>query len=154
MITLNQYVKRKNSVAIGNSKSFRYNMHRAFGAKNFSVFWQHWNPIFSYYLGKWIFKPLKRFLSPALALGITFVCFGLLHDLVGLLVKGSTQFLFSFWFLFIGIFVLLSHGAKHNFMHKAWVYRALINCLLIAACFICGLTVSRWLHWEVSLDQL
>ena len=152
MITLNQYVKRKNGVAIGNSKSFRNNMQRAFGAKNFSVFWQHWNPIFSYYLGKCIFKPLKRFLSSAFALVITFIFCGLLHDMVGLLVKGSTQFLFSFWFLFMGIFVLLSHSAKHNFNHKAWVYRALINCLLIAACFVCGLTVSRWLNWELSLS--
>lgn len=59
-ITLTDYVRKRNGVSIGSPRSLINNLYRSLGAKNFSTFWNDWNPIFGYYLGKFIFKPLKK----------------------------------------------------------------------------------------------
>jgi hypothetical protein len=51
-MTLGEYIKKRNGVAIGHPQSLKNNLSRSLGAKNFSSFWHHWNPIFGYYLGK------------------------------------------------------------------------------------------------------
>lgn len=57
---LSEYIKKRNGVPIGHSKSLQDNLQRSLGAKNFSTFWHFWNPIFGYYLGTKIFKLLKK----------------------------------------------------------------------------------------------
>ncbi|MFB9293981.1 MBOAT family O-acyltransferase [Persicitalea jodogahamensis] len=121
---------------MGSSHSLRNNLSRSLGAKNFSTFWNYWNPIFGYYLGQKVFKPSRRYFLKSVSLLITFCFCGLLHDLVTLLVRGSTSFLFTIWFILMGAGVLITRLLNHDFSEKKWVVRALINASIIICCFI------------------
>ena len=55
---------------------------RAFGASDFTRFWQYWNPFLGYFLGYFCYAPLRRFAPRLLCLIVTFALNGFLHDLV------------------------------------------------------------------------
>lgn len=133
-MTLTEYIKKRNGVPVGSSKSLRNNLYRSLGAKNFAAFWNYWNPIFGYYLGKRVFKPLKNYLHASIALVITFVFCGLIHDVVTTIFRGKISLFFSIWFLLMGIGVLISKALKHNFSGKVWGVRALFNLSFICTC--------------------
>ena len=134
-MTLSQYIAKRNGVPLGAKKSMRNMLYRSLGAKNFAEFWRYWNPIFSYYLGKYVFKPLKIFLPTSLALVLTFVFCGLLHDAVSMLVRGKLALLFTPWFLYMGIGVILSNLFDFNYSKFSWILRAFINIVYIGICF-------------------
>lgn len=106
---LSEYIKKRNGVPIGHSRSLQYNLQRSLGAKNFSAFWNFWNPIFGYYLGTKVFKPLKKVFPIAISLILTFIFCGMVHDLVTTLVRGKLSLLFSVWFFLMGIAVVATH---------------------------------------------
>ena len=130
---------------MGSPKSLRNNLYRSLGAKNFSTFWKYWNPIFGYYLGKFIFKPLKKIVPVSVSFIATFVFCGLIHDAVTTLVRGEIAFFFTFWFFIMSIAVLLSKKLKHNFSKESWIVRACINIVLISGCFVLtSYILKRW----------
>jgi len=143
-MTLGEYIQKRNGVAMGHPQSLRNNLYRSLGAKNFSSFWNYWNPVFGYYLGKKIFKPLKHFLPVTISLIATFVFCGLIHDAVSVLFRGQTVFLFSFWFLFMAIAVLISKYFKHNLSAKNWTIRALANLFIMGICLFLAYYISRF----------
>jgi len=53
---------------------------RAFGASDFSRFWQYWNPFWGYFLGYFCYVPLRRIAPRPLCVIATFALNGLLHD--------------------------------------------------------------------------
>lgn len=65
--TLAQYVALRNGVPLGDGRSLRNMLQRSFGAASFAGFWQQWNPIWGYGLGRYVYAPLRRVLLPALA---------------------------------------------------------------------------------------
>ena len=131
---LSEYVKKRNGVPIGHSKSLKNNLQRSLGAKNFSTFWNFWNPIFGYYLGTKIFKPLKKLFPIALAVILTFSFCGLIHDLVTTLVRGKLSLFFSVWFLLMGTTVTISNYFYYDLSKKEWIFRAFINLTIIGMC--------------------
>lgn len=147
-MTLTEYIKKRNGVSIGDPKSLRNNLYRSLGSRNFSTFWNYWNPIFGYYLGKFIFKPLKKILPVALALVFTFIFCGLIHDAVTMLVRGKTSFFFTLWFLLMGLAVLISRFLKHNFSGQTWIIRAIINLSIISTCLVLTLYIHKFLSLE------
>lgn len=151
-MTLAEYIKKRNGVPMGHPKSFRNNLYRSFGAKNFSTFWNYWNPVFGYYLGRKIFKPLKNYFPSAIALLITFLFCGLIHDLVTIIFRGETYFFFSIWFIFMGLGVLITRRMKHNFIGKPWIVRVLINLVIISTCLILSLYAKKYLNLGVRFS--
>jgi hypothetical protein len=135
-ITLSEYVKKRNGVALGSPGSMTNMLKRSLGARSFYVFWQYWNPIWGYYLSRKIMKPLCNVLPISLAIIITFSVSGALHDLAISLVKWELTILFTPWFSLMGLVVLatkkfgLSYGKYH------WLVRALINISCIAVCLL------------------
>ena len=119
-MTLADYIRKRNSVPMGSSHSLRNNLYRSLGVKNFSAFWTYWNPIFGYYLGKRIFKPLKKHLTPAIALLITFLLCGTVHDAVTILFRGSISLFFSIWFLLMAMGVLVTRSLQQDLSTKPW----------------------------------
>jgi D-alanyl-lipoteichoic acid acyltransferase DltB (MBOAT superfamily) len=109
-------------------------LHRSFGARSFAGFWQFWNPIFGYYLGKYVFVPLKQVSPPYVALVLTFVVTGIVHDLVTMAVRQDVAFLFTPWFLFLGIGVVLSKVTKMDIGASSWWWRAAINSTYLGVC--------------------
>ncbi len=144
-MTLADYIQKKNGVPIGDSNSLRNNLYRSLGAKNFSTFWTYWNPIFGYFLGKKIFKPLKKTLPVSLSLVLTFIFCGLIHDAVTTLVRGEISLFFTIWFLFMGIGVLLSKTFNSNYSGKPWIFRAMINLSIIVSCLLITIYLNRFI---------
>ena len=131
---LSDYVKRRNGVPLGDSNSLRNMLSRSLGAGKFSIFWQYWNPIWGFYLGKYIFKPLKLILPQALSLIITFVVCGFIHDLVIMILKWKFTLLLTPWFLFMGFCVILGDYLKIDYSKFSWIVRAVINIVIILVC--------------------
>ena len=143
-MTLTEYVKKRNGVAIGSSKSLRNNLYRSLGAKNFSTFWNYWNPIFGYYLGKFIFKPLKRILPIGIALLLTFIFCGIIHDAVTTIIRLKISFFFTIWFAMMGIAVLITRYLNQNFNKRIWIFRAFVNLSIIGLCCIITIYLTKF----------
>ncbi len=144
-MTLSEYVLRRNGVPLGTGDSLRNMLSRSLGAGTFSEFWQYWNPIWGYYLGLYIFKPLKSILPSSIALIITFVACGFIHDLAVMLLKWKFSLLLTQWFLFMGLSVILGKTANINYSKFPWIMRAAINILVISGCFV----IAHQLNKEV-----
>jgi hypothetical protein len=131
-MTLSEYVKKRNGVAIGATNSLRNMFIRSLGAKNFAVFWNYWNPIWGYYLGMFFFKPLKKLFPPFISLLLTFIICGIIHDLaITLIARKGISIFFTIWFFIMGIQVIISEVLKLNFSEKKWILRAIINLLFL-----------------------
>ena len=102
-LTLSQYIHRRNGVPLGDAKSLPNMLHRSFGAASFAAFWQYWNPIWGYGLGKYVYTPWRRILPPAVAFIVTFTISGSIHDLATTVVSRSFAFLFTPWFFLSGM---------------------------------------------------
>jgi hypothetical protein len=142
-LTLAQYVRRRNGVPLGDSNSLRNMLIRSFGAGSFGRFWQYWNPIFGYGLGKYIYSPLRRFLPPAVALIMTFVVSGAIHDLVTMAVRRQSAFLFTPWFFLLGVGVVVGRGLDLDFSERPWLVRAGMNLTYILICLAVTLVARQ-----------
>ncbi len=141
-LTLGQYVRRRNGVPMSAPGSLKNMLYRSLGARSFAVFWQYWNPIFGYLLGRFVFAPCKRVLPPALALIVTFLVCGAVHDLVTAIFRGSSAFLFTAWFFFLSLGVVASRVLRMDLQRYPWALRATTNLLYLAAC----LALALWLR--------
>ena len=142
-VTLGQYVYLRNGVPLGASGSLRNMLHRSFGAPSFAKFWQYWNPIWGYGLGKYVYSPLGRVLPPAAALIMTFVISGGLHDLATMAVRRSGAFFFTPWFFLLGVGVVLGRAVKMDMSSRPWSMRAGINLIYIVVCLAVTLLIRR-----------
>ena len=137
-LTLAYYVRRRNGLPLGAAGSLRNMFHRSLGAGTFAEFWRYWNPIFGYYLGRYVNAPLKRWLPSSISLVITFLVCGALHDAVGFAAAGRAMFLFTPWFFFMGMGVVISQSIRFEYSNYVWPVRALINI----SCVAMGLLVT------------
>ncbi len=144
---LSEYVEKRNGVPMGHSKSLRNNLQRALGAKNFSAFWNFWNPVFGYYLGGKVFKPLKKMLPSALAVVLTFIFSGLIHDLITTLVRGRLSLFFSVWFLLMGTAVAMSKRLDYDLSGQKWIFRACVNLSIISGCLFLTIYLNTLLKY-------
>lgn len=146
-MNLSEYVKKKNGVPIGHSGSLRNNLQRSLGAKNFPSFWNFWNPIFGYYLGTRVFKPIKKLFPVGIAVVLTFIFCGLVHDLVTTIIRGKPSFFFVVWFLVMGVVVAISKQINYDLSHRKWVLRALVNLSIIAVCLLLTIYLNKFFNY-------
>jgi hypothetical protein len=118
-------------------------LYRSLGAGSFAGFWRYWNPAFGFFLGKYVFAPLKRFMPSAFALIGAFVVCGAIHDLVTTAVRGSVAFLFTPWFLLLSLGVLCGRAMHMDLSGQPWLVRAIVNLSYIIACLIATLALKR-----------
>ncbi len=142
-MTLSEFVLRRNGVPLGAGDSLRNMLSRSLGAGTFSEFWQYWNPIWGYYLGMYIFKPLKSILPSSLALIITFVACGFIHDLAVMLIKWKFSLLLTQWFLIMGLSLIFGKYTNINYSKFHWIVRAAINTAVIAGCFFVAQQINN-----------
>jgi GR25 family glycosyltransferase involved in LPS biosynthesis len=134
-ITLSEYVKKRNGLALGAPGSMKNMLKRSLGASSFYLFWQYWNPIWGYYLSRKVMKPLSDFIPMWLAIIFTFAVSGALHDLAITLVKWEVTFFFTPWFFLMSLIVLATKKFGISYREHHWLVRTLINILLIVICF-------------------
>jgi GR25 family glycosyltransferase involved in LPS biosynthesis len=135
-ITLSEYVKKRNGVALGASGSMTNMLKRSLGASSFYLFWQYWNPIWGYYLSCKVMKPLSHLFPLWLAIILTFAVSGALHDLAITLVKWKFTFLFTPWFSLMSFIVLATKKFGISYREYHWLVRALINISFIVLCLV------------------
>ena len=133
-ITLSEYVKKLNGIALGSSGPMTNMLKRSLGASSFYLFWQYWNPIWGYYLSRKIMKPLSDLLPIWLAIIMTFAVSGALHDLAITLVKWELTVFFTPWFSLMSLIVLATKKLGISYSDYHWLVRAFINISLITAC--------------------
>lgn len=143
--TLGSYVAHRNGVPLGDSKSLRNMLRRSLGAGSFAGFWQYWNPIWGYGLGRFVYSPLKRVLPRALAVIMTFAISGGIHDLATMAVRRSPAFLFTPLFFLLGVGVVLGRIARLDYSNHRWTVRAGINLAYLAGCLVVTLIAKRLL---------
>lgn len=141
--SLGHYLKRRNGVALSASGSLGNMMQRSFGAASFAGFWRYRNPIFSYYLDKHVYGPTSRFAPRWLALLVTFLICGSLHYIVTLVYRGSTQFLFTLWFLFFALGVILSEGMGMNMARRPFWFRAAMHLTYLLVCLVLAISAQE-----------
>jgi hypothetical protein len=142
MISLKNYVQRRNGVPLGHPNSLMNMLKRSFGANSFDMFWVHWNPIWNYYLNKHIYKSLKSISHRYLAIILTFCVSGFIHDLVGLLIYKKLAFFFSIWFFIMGVIVVISKHKKIQYSKHSITTISLINLSIILG----SLYLARFLY--------
>lgn len=135
-ITLSEYVKKRNGVALGSPGSMKNMLQRSLGASSFYVFWQYWNPIWGYYLSRKIMKPLSTVLPIWLAIIITFSVSGALHDIAISLVKLEPTILFTPWFSLMSLIVIATKKFSVSYGKYHWLVRAFINVSFITLCLL------------------
>jgi D-alanyl-lipoteichoic acid acyltransferase DltB (MBOAT superfamily) len=142
-VTLAQYIRRRNGVPAGSSGSLRNMLRRALGAGSFAGFWRYWNPVFGYYLGRYVYRPLQRTMPRALALVLTFVVCGALHDLVTMAVRGSVALFFTPWFFLLGTGVVVGSWLRLDFSSCRRMVRIGINLTYIIGCLAVTLAAKQ-----------
>lgn len=144
-LTLSQYVHLRNGVPLGNGKSLQNMLYHSFGAASFAAFWQYWNPIWGYGLGKYVYVPLRRILPPAAAFLLTFIISGGIHDLATMAVRRSFAFLFIPWFFLLGVVAVLGRTFGMNLAKRPWRVRASVNLAYLVVCLALTLAAKRCL---------
>lgn len=142
-LSLSAYVKRRTGVKLGHPDSLKNMLVRSLGANSFALFWHYWNPIWSYYLAKFIQKPCSRIIPPPLALIITFFISGALHDIAVSLVKFTPIFFFTPWFILMAIAVIIVNRLNINYAKLTWGFRALINSSFIGMSFLLTMMIEQ-----------
>jgi D-alanyl-lipoteichoic acid acyltransferase DltB (MBOAT superfamily) len=140
-LTLLDYVRRRNGVPLGARGALTNMLRRSLGARSFAGFWQYWNPIFGYCLGRYVYKPLKTILPAPASLVLTFVACGFVHDLVIMALRQDVAFVFTPWFFYLGIGVVLGKLMNMDLSRFSFGYKAVIHLSYLGACLVLALLV-------------
>ena len=135
-MSLTDYVQYRNGVPLGASGSLQNMLVRSLGAGTFAKFWQYWNPIWGYALGRYIYVPLNQFLPSIMSLILTFTISGAIHDVATMLVRGVPAFFFTPWFVLMSIVVVFGRLLKLDYSKQAFQVRVAINLLQITGCLV------------------
>ncbi len=133
--SLSEYVKKKNGVPLGAKHSLRNMLHRSFGASSFARFWNFWNPIWSFYLTKFVTRPTSAHAPTWFAILLTFFISGLFHDLVISAFYQEIYLFFTPWFGFMSLVVVLTEKFNISYERHPWVIRAIVNGSFIVSSF-------------------
>ena len=133
--SLNDFVQRKLGRPLGASGSLKVMLSRSLGAPNPRIFWQYWNPIFGYYLGKYIYANLRKVLPSFLSIIITFIVSGLVHDLVTIAVNGYTSFFFTLFFLLLSLVLVITEWIRFDLCRYGNSVRIAFNLFYLISCF-------------------
>jgi hypothetical protein len=140
-LTLSEYVRRRNGVPLGARGALTNMLQRSLGARSFASFWRYWNPIFGYCLGKYVYAPLKTIFPIYVSLVLTFVVSGFVHDLVIMAVSRNLAFVFTPWFFFLGVGVVLGHLMNMDLARYKWSVKATIHLAYLGGGLMLALTV-------------
>lgn len=134
--TLREYVLKRNGVQLGERGSMRNMFYRAFGARSFAKFWNHWNPIWGFYLNNLVLRPVSQVAPVWLAILATFTVSGFLHDIAISLVKLDIYIFFTPWFSIVGVIVICTKKLSLEYNSSSWHARALMNTLFLSGSFL------------------
>ncbi len=148
-LTLQAYVRRRLGDGSDLDRLGRM-FSRSFGAGSFAAFWRYWNPVYSYYLDRFCYRPLRRWLPRPVAVICTFACSGFfLHDLpfwwgVSALRTCSLPVPFvALWFATMGVVALAEARLGVGYAALPIRTRVALNALHIVATGLAAYAVTR-----------
>lgn len=147
-VTLNAFVCRRLG-SDGNELAQLGRMFgRAFGADSFAGFWRYWNPVYSYYLDRFCYRPLRNVLPRPLAVVATFACSGfILHDLpfwwgvTALKTRSLPVPFVAVWFATMAVLALAGSRLGLSYAARPFRVRVALNALHIAAGALVALAI-------------
>lgn len=113
-------------------------------APGFHRFWQTWNPgigYFTYRLYLWLIGiGLARKRKKNLAILLTFLINGLIHNLVAVIILQRCSFPLPFTFFALGVLTVLSYALERKlfFIHWPMIFHFVVNVGLIIISFEFG----------------
>ncbi len=143
--TLSPYVELRNGVPLGDSNLLPNRLHRSLGAASFAGFGQYWSPIWGYGRGKYAYAPARPMLPPAVAILLTFLVSGAIHDLATMAVSRSFAFLFTPWFFLLGVGAVLGRVGGMDVGKRPFWQRATANLIYLVTCLLLALMAKRML---------
>lgn len=143
MLTLREYVLKRNGVPLGARGSLVRSFRHSFGADSNAGFWKYWNPVWGFYLAKFVYLPLKKQVHWSVATLAAFAVSGALHDLAIGLAGKNMQGFFTTWFLVMGLFLVVSKRARIQYGSFGFTTRVFINASSIAFCFFLARQVKN-----------
>ena len=113
---------------------------RPFGADSFAGFWRYWNPVWSYYLAYFCYRPLRNRLPRPLAAFLTFVACGFVHDMpfvAGAFFAGGRRasFTLTAFFALTGCVVFLSEQWRIRLTGLPMPARWGAHCIALGGCY-------------------
>jgi len=129
--TLKKYISRKLGGVEGEIPQLIYMFKKSFTTPNFRKFWNVWNPIYSYILMYYVYKPLRSLLPRQVSLIVTFVVNGLFHDMMVFIILKRSDFIVTKLFLIYGIIVIAESLLVINLPNKKPL-RILYNFTLLS----------------------
>lgn len=141
------YEKRKMGSGRHPFHRLAHMIQQSFMAERFARFWQNWNPLFSYYLLYFVYRPLRNFLSRPLALLGTFALSGGIHDLAAMLILRRLHLTFTLTFTGFALFQILEEAlGLHLKASPSWI-RPLYHLTLILLSYFLARELSLILGW-------
>ena len=143
--TYREYEQRRLGHSVNQLAGIAVMFRRAFGSSTFAGFWRYWNPLFSYYLYYYCYKPLDKFLPRSLVVIGTFTVSGTIHDFVASIMLLEIYILFSPVFTFWGLLVVGEEVFSLNFSRTQFWSRVIIYATIIIGTVVAGLKIRSLL---------
>ncbi len=147
-LTLDAFIRRRLGSEGGDLGQLKRMFGRSFGAGSLAGFWRYWNPVYAYYLDRFCYRPLRRWLPRPLAVLATFFCSGfLLHDLpvwwgVAALKTHSLPIPFvGLWFTLMAALTLVAEKLRLDYSVLPLGARVAVNASHIAVAGLAALAV-------------
>ncbi len=88
---------------------------RPFAAPSLSQFWIRWNPVYGYFLSRYVYRPLRTVFPRSLNVLVTFAFSGfILHDAFLWRAAGGPPLATTTWFVVIALGILCSERARRR----------------------------------------
>jgi hypothetical protein len=139
-MTVEEYIKYRTG-SIDPLKVIKVIFTKPFKASSLRKFWWYWNPGYGYFLLFYCYRPLRSVLPHSMALIITFLICGFLHDILyivpmAIMDGGKIPLPFvSTWFLFISIGIIISEYLRIDFKNIQSEIRPIIHFGFLALTF-------------------
>ncbi|MEM9741049.1 MAG: MBOAT family O-acyltransferase [Pseudomonadota bacterium] len=118
-------------------------LKRSLGASSFAEFWRYWNPIFGYYLGNRVYRPLRETGLPrVLAVIGTFLVSGAVHDVAAAVITQGVVFTCTPFFFLLSLGVVAGNAFGMDSSKHSWSARATINGSYVLVCLAATLTLK------------
>lgn len=133
-MTLEQYLNRKFGSRKSSLACIVYMLKASFFASTFRKFWQQWNPLWSYFLTCYLYKPLNKITHQYLAIFLTFTVSGFLHDCVAMVLLQKIHFFLTPIFSLFGIMVIIEKTIGLRLTKIPRLIRPIYHITLISVC--------------------
>ena len=104
-------------------------------APSLAEFWRTWNPVWSYYLAAWCYRPVRRVLPHAVAVMVTFTASGLAHNLPAALLSHRLNPFVTVWFMVYGAVTVASEALHMDLSRLPAPARVVVNLAYLIGCY-------------------